>query len=84
MEHRTIEEYKEDVFDLLDDKTKLEWMYQMSEQLCNIAEYINFLSITTDGIKEELLDKCKLGFVKFNETIWGEELLELLGENDER
>lgn len=40
MKHRTLEEYKEDVFDLLDEKTKLEWMYQMSEQLCKIDEFI--------------------------------------------
>ena len=40
MKHRTLEEYKEEVFDLLDDNTKLEWMYQMSMQLCNVAEYI--------------------------------------------
>ena len=40
MQHRTLEEYKEEVFDKLDEQTKLEWLYEMSEKLCNIEEYI--------------------------------------------
>lgn len=39
MKYRTLEEYKKEVFDELDDNKKLEWMYQMSKQLCNIVEY---------------------------------------------
>lgn len=47
-------------------------------------EYVNFLAIGTQGIKEELLDKCQIGMVKFNKTICGDELLEILkGENNE-
>ncbi|MBR4486275.1 hypothetical protein IKS57_02780 [bacterium] len=41
MEHRTLEQYKQDVFDKLDEQTKLEWLYEMSEKLCNIEEYIH-------------------------------------------
>lgn len=40
---RTIEEYKKDVFDNLDDNKKLEYMYQMNKQLCSIAEYTSLL-----------------------------------------
>lgn len=40
MKHRTLEEYKEDVFDKLDEKIKLEWLYTMSGQLCEIEELI--------------------------------------------
>lgn len=40
MQYRTLEEYKEEVFDKLDEQTKLEWLYEMSEKLCNIEEYI--------------------------------------------
>lgn len=40
MKHRTLKEYKEEVFDKLDEQTKLEWLYEMSEKLCNIEEYI--------------------------------------------
>ena len=40
MKHRTLEEYKEEVFDRLDEQTKLKWLYEMSEKLCNIEEYI--------------------------------------------
>lgn len=36
--YRTLEEYKEEVFDKLDEKTKLEWLYEMSERLCKIEE----------------------------------------------
>lgn len=31
---RTIKEYKEEIYNKLDDDTKLEWLYQMSEKLC--------------------------------------------------
>ena len=40
MKHRTLQEYKEEVFDELDDKKRLEWMYQMSKQLCHIYEFV--------------------------------------------
>lgn len=40
MTHRTLKEYKEDVFDKLDETTKLEWLYTMSKQLSKIEELI--------------------------------------------
>ena len=49
MKHRTLEEYKEEVFDRLDEQAKLEWLYEMSEKLCNIEEYIKN-AITTREI----------------------------------
>lgn len=49
MQHRTLEEYKEEVFDKLDEQTKLEWLYEMSEKLCTIEEYIKD-AITTREI----------------------------------
>jgi hypothetical protein len=49
MIHRTLEEYKEDVFEKLDEKTKLEWLYTMSEKLCNIEEYIENNFSNEDG-----------------------------------
>ena len=58
MNHRTLEEYKEEVFDKLDDKTKLEWMYQMSEQLCNVEEYIeDRISVLTVSIVPKAKDQ---------------------------
>ena len=51
MQHRTLEEYKEEVFDKLDEQTKLEWLYEMSEKLCTIEEYIK------DRLEEGCLDK---------------------------
>lgn len=39
MKNRTLKEYKKDVFDKLDDNKKLEYMYEMSKNLCDIAEY---------------------------------------------
>lgn len=38
---KTIEEFKKDVFDELDDNKKLEYMYQMGKQLCEIQNYVN-------------------------------------------
>ena len=38
---RTIEEYKEDVFDKLDEQQKLEWLYEMSTQINRAVEYIS-------------------------------------------
>ena len=58
MIHRTLEEYKEDVFEKLDEKTKLEWLYTMSGQLCEIEELIKEKysnadeEIWHDGFKE--------------------------------
>lgn len=54
-EHRTLEQYKEEVFDKLDEQTKLEWLYIMSEQLCNIEEYI-----LTHKIYDEVKFKSEL------------------------
>lgn len=47
--HRTLEEYKEDVFDGLDEKIKLEWLYIMSRQLCEIEELIKEKYSNEDG-----------------------------------
>lgn len=49
MTHITLEEYKEEVFDKLDEQTKLEWLYEMSEKLCNIEEYIENNFSNEDG-----------------------------------
>ena len=49
MTHRTLKEYKEDVFDELDEETKLEWLYTMSEQLCKIEEFIKENYTNEDG-----------------------------------
>lgn len=45
----------------------------------NTIDYINFLSIGPDGIKE-MQEKSINGFVRFSQTTWGEELLDLLNE----
>ena len=71
MARRTLEEYKREVFDKLDEKTKLEWLYTMSEKLCNIEEYINFLVIINQTING-----------KFSETQWGQDILSFI-EGDE-
>ena len=39
---RTIEEYKEEVFDKLDEQNKLEWLYEMSMQINRAVEYIKY------------------------------------------
>jgi len=49
MIHRTLEEYKEEVFDKLNEETKLEWLYIMSGQLCEIEEYIKENFTNKDG-----------------------------------
>ncbi len=41
MKHRTLQEYKKEVFDELTEEKKLQAMYDMSKQLCDISEYIN-------------------------------------------
>ena len=69
---------------LLDYIENLQSQLKAKEEVIKEArEYINFIAITTQGIKEELIDKCEMGFVKFNKTMWGEELDEILskGEN---
>lgn len=38
---RTIKEYKEEIFDILNDGQKLEWLYEMSEKLCDIETLVN-------------------------------------------
>lgn len=40
MKHRTLQEYKEEVFDELTEEKKLQAMYDMSKQLCHIAEFV--------------------------------------------
>ncbi len=41
MKHRTLQEYKKEVFDKLTEEKKLQAMYDMSKQLCDISEYTN-------------------------------------------
>lgn len=55
MNCRTIEEYKKDVFDELDDNKKLEYMYQMSKQLCDISEFIDIQLEMLKGGGNELI-----------------------------
>lgn len=55
MNCRTIEEYKKDVFDELDDTKKLEYMYQMSKQLCDISEFIDVQLEMLKGGGNELI-----------------------------
>lgn len=40
MKYRTLQEYKEEVFDELTEEDKLQAMYDMSKQLCDIAEFV--------------------------------------------
>lgn len=40
MEHRTLREYKEEVFDELTEDKRLKAMYDMSKQLCHIYEFV--------------------------------------------
>jgi len=49
---RTIEEYKEDVFDKLDEQQKLEWLYEMSTQINRAVEYIKY-NATSNYFDEE-------------------------------
>lgn len=55
MNHRTLEQYKEEVFDRLSEDVKLNWLYEMSEQLCNVEEYCNYLlennEVEINGVK---------------------------------
>ena len=57
-ERRTLEEYKEELKSLTKDEC-LEWMYQMSEQLCNIEEFVKerkqFLKKRSDKAFDEIL-----------------------------
>lgn len=49
---RTLEEYKEDVFDKLDEQQKLEWLYEMSTQINRAVEYIKY-NATSNYFDEE-------------------------------
>lgn len=55
MNHRTLEQYKEEVFDRLSEDIKLEWLYEMSMQLCKVEEFCNYLlennEVEIDGVK---------------------------------
>ena len=69
---------------VLDEIENLQSQLKAKEEVIKEArDYVNFIAITTRGIKKELIDKCEKGFVKFNKTLWGEELEEILskGEN---
>lgn len=68
---RTLEEYKEDVFDKLDEQQKLEWLYEMSMQINRAVEYIK----TLDYVNEETYD--------ISECVRNE-LLEILGGSDNK
>ena len=67
---RTLEEYKEDVFDKLDEQQKLEWLYEMSTQINKAVEYIKYNATSNyfDGEKN-----------MFRREI---DLLEILGGSD--
>lgn len=48
----------------------------------NAKDYINFLSIGPEEIKQ-MQEIAVMGFTKFNQTIWGKELLDILNESME-
>lgn len=52
---RTIEEFKKDVFDELDDNKKLEYIYQMGKQLCEISDCIKY----SKGMDFQKIEKIK-------------------------
>nr|DAW91290.1 MAG TPA: hypothetical protein [Bacteriophage sp.] len=68
---RTIEEFKKDVFDKLDDNKKLEYMYQMGKQLCEIQDYVN------SEIKRIQSHEYSTGIRMLNR------IKKILGDNDE-
>lgn len=53
---------------------------QRDEVIKNIKEYIEFLSIHHLGIMNLETKENNLGFVRFKNTIWGEEMLDILDE----
>ncbi len=77
MNYRTLQEYKEEIYEKLDDNKKLEWIYQMSKQLCEIFEY------ATEICEEYLEDDCVCEYCdgKFNSC---RKILQILGENVEK
>lgn len=81
---KQVDETLRSIYSKIDEEEKIFLSYVVNRfnEICernnNAIEYINFLAIGTQGIKEELLDKCEMGMIKFNKTMWGEELLDLL------
>lgn len=69
---KTIEEFKKDVFDKLDDNKKLEYMYQMGKQLCGIQDYVN------SEIKRIQSHEYSTGVRMLNR------IKKILGDNDEQ
>lgn len=61
---RTIEEYKEDVFNLLTEENKLDFIYTMSKQLCEIKEILDEIKDSMN--KNEILEKVKKIKEKYN------------------
>ena len=53
---------------------------RLREKLEDVDSYVKFLIITTAGIQDELYSRCKLGMVAFKDTLWGKEILELIGD----
>lgn len=68
---RTIEEYKEEVFDKLDEQNKLEWLYEMSMQINRAVEYIKYNATSNYFDKDKNMFRREI------------DLLEILGGNDE-
>lgn len=52
---KTIEKFKKDVFDELDDNKKLKYMYQMGKQLCEISDCIKY----SKGMDFQKIEKIK-------------------------
>ena len=52
---KTLEEFKKDVFEKLDDNKKLEYMYQMGKQLCEISDCIK----CSKGMDFQKIEKIK-------------------------
>lgn len=67
---RTIEEYKEDVFDKLDEQQKLEWLYEMSTQINKAVEYIKYNATSNYFDKQKNMFRREI------------DLLEILGGSD--
>lgn len=54
---RNLEEYKNEVFNKLTEENKLQWLYDMSKQLCEIDNIIKDILNNNQLSKEEILAK---------------------------
>lgn len=59
-----------------------EQLQQRDETIKNIKEYVEFLSISEFGIRNLKMKVNNIGFVPFKNTIWGEEILEIIEESE--